>query len=151
MVRMREMWGRTQDQICPDKWFFTAGAENVVSAARIARMPWRFYKNVLHLLVAPPSHRIHQDYKVLGPGKWLDTFSKAENEQLNNESLFLHVVERAWNLIFNCYAEEALGSCECQDSSLSACVAAARASAKMLHRKRPMPTSDQGVEFGAIN
>ena len=63
MVRMREIWGATQRDLCPDRWFYCATAQSVVSAQRIRRMPLKWYRRLLQFLVAPHGHRIHQDHK----------------------------------------------------------------------------------------
>jgi hypothetical protein len=116
MARMRELWAATQQGFCPGPWLYSVSAQNIVSAARIRRMPRSFYQQLLRYLLAPPEHFIHKDVQHLR-GSSLAFFRWSDNEASNNNNLFGHVLERAWSLIFNCHDDREISPCSCSETS----------------------------------
>jgi hypothetical protein len=135
MVRLREFWGATQTKLCTDPWVFCATAQFVVSAARIHRMPRSYYFEQLATLVAPSDNPVHNDHKHL-PQHESDRIAALEVN--NNDNFYGHHLERAWSMIFDCYALHLSTSCNCNDDGkpeqCHSCQCTDAAGATDLHR-----------------
>lgn len=111
MVRLREVWGASQNKICTDPWAYCATAQVVVSSQRIQRMPRQYYHELMTLLVAPEDHPVHKDYMYLhNPSS--DLFKEREKGN-NNDGLFGHVLERGWALLWDCHNAALQQECDC--------------------------------------
>ncbi len=96
MVRLREVYALATQQLCQP---FTAymNGEFLVSRDAIRLQTPAFYAMLRAMLHTPPDSFIHEDLEKV---YMYDGF--ATNERNNNNPLFLHVLERAWAVIFGC-------------------------------------------------
>lgn len=98
--RLREIWAMTQHTFCgPTNLYpvFLKGSF-IVSAVRIRRNMPQLYRTLLHYLEAPIGHWVHAEHK--------HDWARHPSNPISG-----HVMERAWNIIFDCIRLDGLEDC----------------------------------------
>ena len=89
--KVKEIWAMARRSFCgPDDTYatFLKGAF-LVSSQRVMNLPKEVYVNLLEYLEAPAGHWIHAEHH----HEW---------GKIPSNSLSAHVIERSWNILFDC-------------------------------------------------
>jgi len=65
---------------------------------------------LLRFLFSQPGHVLHDD-QLIEESEFRRDLRRVVDSEGGHDSLFGHVMERMWSVIFDCYAEETLGGC----------------------------------------
>ncbi len=89
--KLREIWAMTQHTFCSPEASYPAFLRGafVVSLRRIVSVEVQVYKSLLYYLEAPEDHWIHTEHSHEG--------SRSPSDPMSG-----HVLERSWNIIFDC-------------------------------------------------
>lgn len=98
--KLREIWAMTQHSFCSPEASYPAFLRGafVVSLRRIVNVEVQVYKSLLYYLEAPEDHWIHTEHSHEG--------SRSPSDPMSG-----HVLERSWNIIFDCMHLEGPKEC----------------------------------------
>lgn len=83
----------------------------LVSRKSVQRHPPKLYLMLLRSLYTMPGHALHDDLKYIDEGDLARDIRRAVSFQGAHNSLFGHITERMWSVVFDCYGEEAHSGC----------------------------------------
>ena len=107
LVRIREIWALATGTLCLGDFQANLRGQMLVSRKRVHRHPPKFYLMLLRSLHAMPGHALHGDLKYIDESDFSRDIRRAVGIQGAHDSLFGHVVERMWSVVFGCDGEEA--------------------------------------------
>ena len=111
LVRIREIWALATGTFCSHKFQASFRGQMLVSKKRMQRHRSELYLMLLQSLFAPPRHSIHEDNKYLDSQPVSEMLRNITDNEGGHDSLFGHVMERMWSVIFDCYGEAAHNGC----------------------------------------
>lgn len=110
LVRMREIWALATGAFCLGDFQANFRGQMLVSRDRIQRHRPDFYLLLRRSLFAQPGHVLHEDDRYIEDTDF-KRFMRTVVDSNGHDSLFGHVMERMWTVIFDCYGEEAPNGC----------------------------------------
>lgn len=111
LVRIREIWALATGTFCLRDFQANFRGQMLVSRERVQRHPPKLYLKLLRSLHAMPGHALHGDLQYIDESDFTRDIRRAVGIQGALDSLFGHVLERMWSVVFDCYGEEAPGGC----------------------------------------
>ena len=115
LVRVREIWALATGKFCLENFQANFRGQMLVSKTRIQRHRSKLYLMLLQSLFAPSKHPIHEDSKYLDSQLVREMLRNVTENEGGHDSLFGHVMERMWSVIFDCYGKEAHKGCKDAD------------------------------------
>ena len=115
LVRIREIWALATGKFCLETFQANFRGQMLVSKNRIQRHRSKLYLMLLQSFFAPSKHPIHKDSKYLDSKLVREMLRNVTENEGGHDSLFGHVMERMWSVIFDCYGEEAHKGCKDAD------------------------------------
>lgn len=108
LPKIQEVWAMMQQSFCAptDKFFVFLRGAFIVSSQRIAAVPAGIYKSLLDYLEAPTGSWIHDEHSF-------------PNVKVADNPLSAHVLERSWNILFDCLDPDLFQPCVACDASMS--------------------------------
>jgi hypothetical protein len=111
LVRIREVWALATGTFCLRDFQASFRGQMLVSRERVQRHPPKLYLKLLQSLHAMPGHALHGDLQYIGESDVARGIRRAVHVQGAHDSLFGHVLERMWSVIFDCHGVEAPNGC----------------------------------------
>jgi Protein of unknown function (DUF3431) len=111
LVRIREIWALATGTFCLRDFQANFRGQMLVSKERVQRHPAKLYLMLLRSLYAMPGHALHGDLRYIDESDFSRDIHRAVGIQGAHDSLFGHVMERMWSVIFDCFGEEAHNGC----------------------------------------
>jgi len=111
LVRIREIWALATGTFCLRDFQASFRGQMLVSRERVQRHPPKLYLELLRSLYAMPGHAIHGDLRYLDESDFARDIRRAVHIQGAHDSLFGHVLERMWSVIFDCHGVGAPNGC----------------------------------------
>lgn len=108
LPKIQEVWAMMQQSFCAptDKYFVFLRGAFVASSQRIQAVPIGVYISLLAYLEAPNGHWVHDEH----------SFS---NMKLSDNPLSAHVLERSWNILFDCLDVDLVDPCLACDAAMA--------------------------------
>ena len=107
LVRIREVWALVTGKLCLRDFQANLRGQMLVSRERVQKHPPKLYLMLLRSLYAMPGHALHGDLKDIDESDFSRDLRRAVGIQGAHDSLFGHVMERMWSILFDCYGVEA--------------------------------------------
>jgi len=111
LVRIRELWALATGTLCLGDFRANIRGQMLVSRERIHRHRPDFYLLLRQSLFAQPGHALHDDDRYIDDTEFKQFMRIVVDTMGAHDSLFGHVMERMWSVIFGCYGEEAVEGC----------------------------------------
>lgn len=106
LVHIREVWALATGKLCSGAFQANLRGQMLVSRERVQGHPPKLYLMLLQSLYAMPGHAIHGDIGNVDESDFARDIRRAVDIQGAHDSLFGHVMERMWGVLFGCYGED---------------------------------------------